>query len=84
MVGLALGLRNLGVQMIDFKAGTIRLLSPNAEKIHKWSVWFRTFEGLFVTMDGAVKSCETTGQDPSSIRPVPVAIDEHGNYEECA
>lgn len=68
--------------MIDFEHGTMRLESTRYEKIEKWVVWFRTMEGLFTTLAEAVESCKKMEAPVEMIRPVTVAIDKHGHYEE--
>lgn len=61
----------------------MRLETANYYKIEKWVVWFRTMEGLFTTLEEAVASCVKMEAPLEMIRPVTVAIDKHGHYEEC-
>lgn len=55
----------------------------NNRPIVLWTVWFRTYQGLFKTQAEAAASAEATDLPPEMIRPIPVALDEEGNYEEC-
>lgn len=50
--------------------------------IAHWEVWFQTPKGLCETLDEAVEVCKSLDMEPDAIiRPVPVAITAHGNYE---
>lgn len=69
--------------MINFEHSTMRLESSKYEKIERWEVWFRTMEGLFKTLPEAVESAKKIEMPFEMIRPVTVAIDKHGHYEEC-
>lgn len=68
--------------MINFAFGTMRLDNERFEKIEKWVVYFRTMEGLFTTLPEAVESASRIEMPLEMIRPVPVALDKHGHYEE--
>jgi hypothetical protein len=68
--------------MIDMLHGTMRLETARYEKIERWEVWFRTMEGLFTNLPDAVESAQKTEMPVEMIRPVAVALDKHGHYEE--
>lgn len=54
----------------------------NGKPIKLFTVYFRTIRGLHTTLDEALKEAEEVAFPPEMIRPMPVAIDIDGHFEE--
>lgn len=54
----------------------------NGKPIKVFSVYFRTIRGLHTTLDEALEEAEKVAFPPEMIRPIPVAIDVDGHFEE--